>query len=172
VGGAQLEVGTYPTSLIVTTSTATARNADAVSATVPAVPAKWCVAVTAKPEEGRAWANLANIWLLGSGAPVLDYTYVSATAGFVVGSNTKTFTSADQTLVAGSSHRLVTCGNPTGRSLAIDGVTKALVEAGAAFSTSYSTTLNIGASSVGGTPFGGFLKDLRIYSAKSFKEAK
>jgi hypothetical protein len=43
--GAQLEVGTYPTSLIVTTTTATARNADVVTFTAPTGTTFWSYAL-------------------------------------------------------------------------------------------------------------------------------
>lgn len=174
--GAQLEVGTYPTSLIVTTGTSAARNADQVSATVPAVPSKWCVAGTYKPEEGRSWINDAYAfstgalngansaamapwsdgklyWSVRDGAA--DFRQVSPTPSFAVG----------------SSHRLIACSLPL--LVTADGVPLTTNVVGSNTPGAIpSTTLYFGGTSTGAATFGGFLKNLKLCAAANYKGCK
>jgi hypothetical protein len=169
-GGAQLEVGTYPTSLIVTTSTATARNADAVSATVPAVPAKWCVAVTALPEEGAAWATLSafRFWGLGT-AGGNNAAFANATL-FRVEDGTSADKDLATTLPATGSIRPIWCD--TSGTLSVAGITQGSASgAGTGLFATAPTTLYIGQRSSGTEQFSGFLKNLKLWSAKSTREA-
>jgi hypothetical protein len=170
--GAQLEVGTYPTSLIVTTSTATARNADQVSATVPAVPGdatgKWCVAVTATPENGRAWqadgagANVA--WGIGQTSGGLRA--VTSNSNFFVFDAAAASKIGTYTAPAAASHRIVSCNNQGTLSLAIDGATVALTMTGAGTGIlgAAQTALFIGQSTASAGQFGGYLKSLKLCS--------
>jgi hypothetical protein len=183
--GAQLEVGTYPTSLIVTTTTALARNADVVSATVPAVPSKWCVAVTAKPEEGRAWAdpNLPMPWGLGpTNVANSAFMYSTGTANVVrvrVNDSSNFARDTDITSTAlsgGAASRLVFCNNVGSTKLTLNGSVESSgwTGAGTGLWTTPPTTLNIGMRAPLTTTeqFGGYLKNLKICSAKNAKECK
>jgi hypothetical protein len=177
--GAQLEVGTYPTSLIVTTSTSVVRNSDAVSATVPAVPAKWCVAVTALPEEGRSWiAGTPHIWSLGNSYNVAtaNAAYLSSQYFGIVNAAVAQQYIGPYTAPSIASHRMIACGAPGAMTLTIDGVTPALTVNGGtgAFGTA-PTTLNIGWTGATGTPlnFGGFLKSIKLCgNAKTWKDCR
>jgi hypothetical protein len=168
--GAQLEVGTYPTSLIVTTTTATARNADQISATVPAVPAKWCWAVTALPEEGAAWATLSafRFWGLGT-AGGNNAAFANATL-FRVEDGTSADKDLATTLPATGSIRPIWCN--TSGVLSVAGITQGSASgAGTGLFATAPTTLYIGQRSSGAEQFSGFLKSLKLWSAKSTKEA-
>jgi hypothetical protein len=180
--GAQLEVGTYPTSLIVSTSTSVARNSDQISATVPAVPAKWCIAVTAQPEERRAWASssLPHTWSLGSvPSAMATWEYNDAT-NFVVGTrdatnaaNNFTSTATVASLLPTSvAARMVTCGGSTGRiQLSLNGtpVAGAQTGVGTGISGIGITTLTFSRPSF---EFGGYLKNLKICKASKPGECK
>ena len=122
------EIGTYPTSHVVTTTTAMARNADAVTATVPAVPTKWCVAVTAAPGSGTAWTiypNLSYLWTLG----VLS-TANSVGIGFLASSRTfldhySASPTAEKYIASGATpsagaHRFIGCSTSGVLSLKVD----------------------------------------------------
>ena len=86
------DAAAYGSSFIATAGTSTLRAADQVSATVPAVPSKWCVAVTAKPEEGRAWDASQYMAILATSPAVpsngfrlwhkLFYVYDATSAAF------------------------------------------------------------------------------------------
>ena len=172
--GAQLEVGTYPTSLIVTTTTATARNADAVSATVPAVPIKWCIAVTAKPEEGSSLILQidSGLWALPNIANVANSAYQKITGPIaypviVDASATGIYRTVGHGITTSTS-RWVSCFAPgTTPTLTIDSVLKAghSTGAGLGFMATPSTVLSFGPDS-----FGGYLKNLRICKATKQKE--
>jgi hypothetical protein len=177
--GAQLEVGTYPTSLIVTTTTATARNADQVSATVPAVPAKWCLAVTGyRPGDWVQGTTSTYAWSLGSGPVGTEPNIVSLGSRyfsvFDAAAGQKfigPYTEPDGAL----SHRLISCGSSTGSmQLSIDGaLSTTTAGAGTGILGTPSTTLYFGASgSTGLQAWGGYLKNLKICSAKNPKECR
>ena len=178
--GAQVEVGTYPTSLIVTTTTATARNADAVSATVPAVPSKWCVAGNFAPATGT-WGDAGSgggglMWTIGT-------TYNAAnTASSWTNHSLWVFDSSAAAKDLGafpstpaSPWRFVTCNSLGSLSLTVNGlvVDTTATGAGTGVLTTPSTTLLLGhRSGSAGYEFGGFIKNLKICSAKNAKECK
>jgi hypothetical protein len=176
--GAQLEVGTYPTSLIVSTSTSVLRASDAVSATVPAVPAnRWCWAITALPEEGRAWSGLTNqntLLHLGDNVVAADNSIWDATrylvrdsaAGFSIYTN-----SAHESNVA---HRLVSCNNAGTVTMSSDGAAVSLTKSGAGtgLQATMPTTLRIGTQNTAGSEFGGFVKNVSLWKASKTKEVK
>jgi hypothetical protein len=175
--GAQIEVGTYPTSLIVTTTTATARNADQISATVPAVPAKWCVAVTAMPEEGRAWSiagQIFRMWSLATGADGANTALADDTVFPYVLDASSGVRQVAYTAPSSAAHRMIGCSTSGALSLSIDGaLTGTASGAGAGILTTPQTTLHFG--KVGNSTsynWAGYLKNLKICSAKNPKECK
>jgi hypothetical protein len=160
--GAQLEVGTYPTSLIVSTSTSVARNQDAVSATVPSLPAKFSVAGTFKKNTGAPWTS-GTPWSLGTaaGANSANLTMGAANLVFTLidGSTaSKTCTVTAPGYAAGSSNALTAKGLAGTLSLT-GGCTQAGAGTGQ-FGTA-PTTLYLGATSAG-DQFGGFVKGLTL----------
>ena len=171
--GAQLEVSTYPTSLIVTTTTATARNADAISATVPAVPSKgWCISGNWKPTSG-AWPNALSLWTLGD-------TYNAANRASSWGNSSLYIVDAasgvkdlgDYTDPV-SPWKIVTCNANGSLSLSVNGV---LVDststgAGTGILTTPATTLHLGAQASAGTISDWYIKNVKVWSARTTKEA-
>jgi hypothetical protein len=180
--GAQLEIGTYPTSLIVTAGTAVQRNADAISATVPAVPSKWCIAVTAKPEEGRAWGsnNGGQLWSTYPGGAANNYTRLSesSVSGGTAESRTADPGGGTRTtafVMTGSGHRLIQCATGPALSLSVDGVLGGAATGAGTGITAWSNVSNVlylGTQNGTGAEFGGYLKNLKICSAKKPGECK
>jgi hypothetical protein len=171
---AQVELGAYPSSWIDTAGTAVNRNADQVSATVPAVPSKWCVAVTAKTV-GQAWPNAGNtyIWSMGvTGAAnsvrLDDSTYLHRDSV----PNLRYYSHA---AFAAGADRLVACNTSGVMTLTQNGTPMTLTplgETGTGLFSPAPTTLNFGDSGGGTTSLGGYLKNLKICVAKSAKECK
>jgi hypothetical protein len=174
---AQIECpGAFRTSRIVTAGTAVARNADAISATVPAVSVnKWCVAGTFKPQEGRAWVDGGYLWEFGTYSQAND---VSVSSGNVLALDTYDATPARKLYslasTAAGTHRRITCYNAGSWSMYDDGVALSLSPSGAGTGVvgTLSTTLHIGRSSTANTSFGGFIKNLSIWKASKAKEVK
>jgi hypothetical protein len=183
--GAQLEVGTYPTSLIVSTSTSVARNSDQISATVPAVPAgatgKWCVAGTYQPlgtwvvAASRLRWNLGTISAANSSQASVEPTIGLSAASYNAAAAVKYVAASTAAFVADSSHRIVDCNNAGTISIYDSSalVSGAASGAGTGIVTTSPTTLYFGNASTGGTAFGGFVKSLKICGpAKNAKECR
>jgi hypothetical protein len=158
--GAQLEIGTYPTSLIVTAGTAVARNADTISATVPAVPAKWTLQGSFKPT--HAWSS-GSLWGLGTAAGANSASLVQGATDLVLSvidnaSGAKTCTVAPG--FASGSTQLVKATDKAGTLLRPTGCVQA--GAGTGLFVTPPTTLYIGTLSSTGTEFGGFIKSLKV----------
>jgi hypothetical protein len=172
--GAQLEVGTYPTSLIVTGGgTSVLRAADAISATVPAVPSKFCMAGSYKPPETMKWN--AN-----AGQPVLSFgASGAANSASLTSAYTQMWGPASATTygrystgidTTTGSHRLVSCWVDSTPGFAIDGATASLTDYNVAANSKWTTvptTLNL---SLGNSAM--LLKNLKICAAKSAKECR
>jgi hypothetical protein len=163
----------YPTSHISVAGTSVQRNADAVSATVPAVPSKWCVAVTAKAPF-RSWRQTGTNYLLGTGI------YGETNAWFLSDMYLQVFDGAtvqkyigDYAEPSTASHRVVACDASGAMSLTIDGGLLSLAGGGAGtgIMTSPVTTLYFGHNALGANQSMTF-KNLKICSAKSAKECK
>lgn len=182
---AQIECpGSYRTSFIPSAGTSAARNADQVSATVPAVPSKWCIAVTAKPEEGRAWeigTNVAAMWSLGAtGTANSSALYADVHLGSgVYQSLFRTYDSSVAARYIAANEpspgqaRIVACDSAGQFSLTYDGVAQtptASVTTGSGLFATPPTALRFGDLSDGSVPFGGFLKNLKICKATKTKE--
>jgi hypothetical protein len=177
---------TFPTSHISVAGTATARNADAVSATVPAVPAgatgKWCLAVTAQPEEGRAWATSGYTMALSMGTfGAANSTSVNFYSDGKMYWSVRDATAGDRyidpafTFTAGSAHRVVVCNSGGTLKATWDGspVTATATGPGAGVFGTSPTSLRFGDVSSGAYTFGGYLKNLKICGpAKNAKECK
>lgn len=169
---AQIENGTYRTSLIATAGGMATRNIDVVTATIPSLPQKWCIAVTATPEGGRAWTNgAAWLWAVGTwgslnSAALYEFTGISFR---IYDASTDVRKYAAWT--DAGSHRWVACSNAGSMSVAADGSSLTLSSSGPGSGAmpTPQTTLNIGN---GGSAYGGFLKGLKICSAKSWRECK
>jgi hypothetical protein len=152
-----------------------------VSATVPAVPSKWCIAVTAKPEEGRAWASIVSeaVYTVGNYPGSLQL-FAAGISTFnlraVIYPSTSGAVIADYTAaMAAGSHRAISCGDatPTNLTLRVDGAL-ATTTPSSPVGTGIvgKTTLRLGAGDVG-TTWAGFIKDWRLYKiSKSNTEAK
>jgi hypothetical protein len=177
--GAQHEIGTYPTSHIVTTTTATARNVDQISATIPSIADKWCLAGTWMPENGQSWVSSSqDMWTMTNMQNASNFAYfnhLSTTIWIVIlnGATQARYPSASTTgMTDGTSYRLVSCFK--------DGSAPALYRSGSLISsgstgtggmwTTPRTTVYLGGSSSSAYPFGGYLKNIKICSAKSAKE--
>ena len=174
--GAQVEIGTFPSSLIVTTTTATARNSDSISATVPAVPSKWCVAVTGTPTT-KPWTDVSSIalWSLGPNVTSANTAYGTSIVLYSLDatSTLKTFTLASQPTAA--SHRFVHCNNAGTLSLAWDGVEQTGTVAGTGGTGLFGTAptqLNFASAGASGYANGVPIKNLKICAAKNAKECK
>jgi hypothetical protein len=176
---AQIECpGSYKTSQINSAGTSTARNADQISATVPAVPAnKWCWALTALPEEGRAWSTLTNAnWLLilgTNGVSANDITW-DTTRVLVRDSSGGVTIFTNSAHASNTAHRLVSCLNTGVITMSSDGTAVSLTKTGAGtgIQTTNSTTLRFGADNAGGNSFGGFIKNVSLWKASKTKEVK
>jgi hypothetical protein len=173
-GQVQHEIGTFPSSNILTTSTATARNADAVSATVPAVPSgatgKWCLAGTYKPN--AAWATSGLMWRLAE-TPTSDAAndaLMGASTGAAIGvyDSTGTIKLGTGAVPSDGARRIVGCDSAGTLSVSVDGAAQTLTLSGAGTGiiTTPSTNLRLGQSTDGQTnQFGGFLKSIKICKA-------
>ena len=169
--GVQHEIGVFPTSLVVTTTTAATRNADAVSATVPAVPTKWCIAVTGKPGDKINWdvgTPTAVIWSLGSGANSSQvYPYYSGGIFFRVtdaASGTRDLKTVG--LISAGSHRMVACDTAGSMTFALDGtLVGSVTGAGTGVLTTPQTTLTLGGYPDALYGLSGFVKDVKICNA-------
>jgi hypothetical protein len=178
---AQVEcTGSYRTSRIVTTTTALARNADVVSATVPAVPSKWCIAVTAKPGSGTAWTiypNLSYIWTLGSisGANSAGVGFLAPSRTFLDHYSsvpTERYVASGATPSAGA-NRFIGCSIAGDLNLSVAGVNYGTDSGAGSGTFGTSPTTFYFNPSVGGVQVATFLKDLRMYKiSKSASEAK
>ena len=163
---------TEPSSLIVTTTTALTRNVDAVSATVPSVPSKWCIAGTWKPLVG-AWPGALSLWTLGD-------TYNAANRASSWGNSSIYIVDAASGVKDLGDYtdpvapwKIVTCDVNGALSLAVNDV---LVDststgAGTGILTTPATTLHFGAQASGGTIGPWAIKGVKLWSAKSTKEA-
>lgn len=97
-GGAQLEIGLLPTSLIITPTTASVtRNADVVSIPnpLPSSTTKWCLRSTVEPNELTTWARTGGpykMWFVGTAAGA-NTAYLNLTSNFGVfdASNTQKY---------------------------------------------------------------------------------
>jgi hypothetical protein len=160
---AQVEcAGSFRTSRIVTTTTALARNADAVTATVPAVPAKFSVAGTFKKGNGAPWTS-GTPWSLGTAAGANSASLTMGAANLVftlidgsIASKTCTVTAPGY--AAGSSQAL-TAKDLAGTMSLTGGCTQAGAGSGQ-FGTA-PTTLYLGQTSAG-DQFSGFIKSLTL----------
>jgi hypothetical protein len=179
--GAQLEVGTYPTSLIVSTSTSVARNSDQISATVPAVSGgKVCLAGTFSPDTGNTWAALQS----GAIARFLSLgTSASANLFEINGNLVNTYDAAAgrkyytySALAQATSHRLIACSNVGSMALTMDAATVALTPTGAGTGIlgTTGTTLYFGTESTAnvGAYFGGAIKNVKLGIGKTPKDIK
>lgn len=177
---AQVETGAYPTSWIDNASAVSAavRNADQVSATVPSVPSKWCIAVTATPYLARAWQTGASwVWTLGTFAGANSATFleqgVNTARLRVFDSSAAAKTGISPALTPSVVHRFVSCDTAGSLSMAIDGaaVTLTAADAGTGIMATSPTTFYLGAAGASGY-YGGYLKSFKICSAKSWRECK
>ena len=164
--GAQLEVGTYPTSLIVTTTSALPRNLDAVSATVPSVPAKgWCISGNWMPTSGT-WPNALSLWTLGD-------TYNAANRASSWGNSSIYIVDAASGVKDLGDYtdpvapwKIVTCNANGNLSLAVNGVLvdESATGAGTGILTTPATTLHFGAQASGGTIGPWAIKNVKVCS--------
>jgi hypothetical protein len=165
-GAPMLEVGTWgPSSFISVAGTAVVRNADAVSATVPAVPSgasgKWAINVAAMSygDPSTTQANLTQrVWSLGTtGANTASLDVSQAFVVTDAAAGVKTFTT---TGAPGRSTQRVTAMDKGGTlSLLATGATTG---AGTGVLTTPPTTLYFGSASGTSLHLGGFIKGLRI----------
>jgi hypothetical protein len=169
---AQIEIGTYATSWIDTAGTAVVRNADAVSATVPAVPSKgWCISGNWKPTS--AWPNALSLWTLGDTYNAANRASSWGNSSLYIvdaASGTKDL-GAYTTPVA--PWKIVTCNTAGALSLSVNGalVDSTSTGAGTGILTTPATTLHFGAQASAGTISDWYIKNVKIWAAKSTKEA-
>ena len=174
--GVQHEIGTFPTSLVVTTTTAATRNADQVSAAVPFNVSPWCIAETvnfhavnnasffAAPYD----TNGANRAFLTSSGGQMYAIIGDAAAGL------KYPSAANPSWTSGVSKRLTTCfGLATVPSLRVDGVliSSGTNGTGTGMWGTPATTLYFGSSTSNATQLGGYLKNVKVCSGKTPAQA-
>jgi hypothetical protein len=127
--------------------------------------------VTAKPEEGRAWGTGTEVvWSLGSGATnnaMLQNQY------FQVLDAAGKYKYTGPTAFGTTAHRMIGCSNAGALALSIDGtlVTTTTDNGGTGAMATPPTTLYFGGLGAS-LYFGGYLKNLKICSAKNAKECK
>lgn len=164
---------TLPASHVPTTSAAVEHAADQVSVTVPAVGSKWCIAGNFKPFAG-VWPNALSLWTLGD-------NYNSANTASSWGNSSIYIVDKDSGVKDLGDYtdpvapwRIVTCNNAGSLSLAVNGVVvdETATGAGTGILTTPSTTLRLGAQVNGGTPFGGWIKGVKVCAAKKPSECK
>lgn len=166
--GAQLEVGTYPTSLIVTTTTAGVRNADAVSATVPAVPSGFAVKVDAVAYADQTTATGTRVWSLGtSGANTASLDIKSIFTVTDAASGVKAFTTTS--IPSYTSHALTVLDKGGTLSMNLPG---SVSGAGTGLLATPPTTLYFGSASGTSLHLGGTIKGLKLYKASKIGDAK
>ena len=167
-----------PSSLIVTTTTAVTRNSDRVSATVPAVPSKWCIAATAAPGSISSMATRGDsvLWWLGATGANTAIAYFTSTNRLV-----HTVTDASNTAkslvyssgIAGlTATRVTACSPMSTTSITVSGVSglPTLSGTGAGILTTPPTTLHFGVTNSGANFLGGFLSNVKVCKATKPKE--
>ena len=169
---AQIELGAFGTSWIDTTTTALARNQDTVTATIPSVPSKWCVAATAMPVEQTAWGSLGAIRIWATGGTGANSSYID-TGGLTVIDAAAATRIAGYTFPASGSVRLIGCSTAGVLSLsATAGTVGALSGAGTGILGTPGTTLFFGNNVISNRSISGYLKDIRIYKVTKAKDAR
>lgn len=168
--GVQHEIGAYPTSNIVTTTTAVARNADIVSATIPSVPSKWCIAATGMPGERTAWGSFAAYRIWATGGTGANSSYIDS-GGMTVIDAAGASRVAGYTFPTSGSVRLIGCSTAGVLSLsATAGTVGALSGAGTGILGTPGTTLFLGNNVIGNRSISGFLKSIKVCKASKQKE--
>jgi hypothetical protein len=169
VWGATAEIGSYRTSTIVVAGTATARNADQVSATVPVQPPNWCLAATGTPLSGNVWGS---DWLAAYYTGVAGYTIIGGVESSVWDS-TPAQKKLTYTRPSSATHRAILCGTSAGAiSLSIDGTSTGSVSGVGTGIPKPLTSFSLGWDRNGAAYFGGFIKDVRIYKVSKPKDAR
>lgn len=131
--GTQVEVGSYPTPYIPTTTGTGTRPATVASVPLPPLHTtnNWCVGVTATPGGGRAWAPATgSAGILGGGAAASANSFELYTSGgfirFAVWNNATAAKYSGWTygggMTPGSTHRIVGFASAGTLSLYVDGV--------------------------------------------------
>jgi hypothetical protein len=155
-------LGSYATSWIDTAGTSVQRNADQVSATVPAVTSKFSVAGTFKKGNGAPWTS-GTPWSLGTAAGANSASLTMGAADLVFtlidgATAAKTCTVTAPGYAAGSSNAL-TAKDLAGTMSLTGGCTQA--GAGSGSFGAAPTTLYLGQTSAG-DQFSGFIKSLTL----------
>ena len=180
---AQIEcVGSYRTSRIVTTTTAVIRNADVVSATVPAVSKKFCLAASAYRPNGTTWLagslnkvfaevgnRITNTFDVGIDGVAKPYWEAADTAG-----NWRYTNAASVSVVSDVSHRLGGCFDAWTLTQYLDGAQLAatFTTIGTPGTLTPATTMYLG-SGANGTNYqiGGFLKNVKLCNGNKAADA-
>ena len=160
----------YSTSLVPTTTTALARNADSITATVPSITsAKWCIAASASVSLGTTWADMggsgSRIWSLGTQAAANTQMLTPNIFDGYDGAGTPVRKYWNFTASAATGTipiRYIACS--TGPAVYLDGVAATLTPGGTGVPTftPTATTLAIGARTTGANAWSGFLKDIKL----------
>jgi hypothetical protein len=169
--GVQVELGAYPTSCIVTTTTPVLRPADVVYVANPIPSGRdFFIGVTATPESGRAWTQTSSTYLMSVGDHgTASSAYLLITSTGNVSFNTKDASNNVWTgtwahnFANGSTHRIV-AGQIAGQpNLWIDGVSVSVSLSGSGvgvYTQPATIYLGVGNSTPDG-PFGGNLKYIK-----------
>jgi hypothetical protein len=171
--GAQIEAGADASSLCVTGAAVCPRAVDQLSATVPSVPSKgWCISGNWKP--AGAWPNALSLWTLGN-----NYNDANTASSwgnsslYIVDAASGVKDLGDFAVDPVSPWRVVTCNTAGALSLSVNNilVDSTSTGAGTGLLTTPATTLRLGAQTGGGTPGNWRIKNVKVWSAKSTKDA-
>jgi hypothetical protein len=177
---AQIECpGSYRTSFITTAGTATARNADQISATVPSITSgKWCLATTASLLAGTTWAAQdgasARMWSMGANGATNTQSLRPAFLDTYDGTPTRKYWSWTPSAAAGTIPiRYMACS--TGPAVYRDGIAVTLTPGGTGVPTftPTPTTLYIGQRDGGTFTHSGYLSNIKLCDkARTWRDCK
>jgi len=177
--GAQVEIGTYPTSLIPTTTATVPRNADVISVQNPLVlgDRRWCLSGSYTPVEHRPWGLLsiggANaLWELGLNGGTNTGRLLEASSGYAqfnvydaLGAVRTGFSIRSLTLGA---RRIVTCVHDVVPTITLDGTPQAAwTGGGSGVWLAMPNPLYLGTAADGTLSFGGYIQNIKVCRTSS-----
>lgn len=164
--GAQLEVGTYPTTYVPTTTASVTRNADALSYANPLQVSarKWCSTGVFDPAQRGAWLQGTQYLLsLGTNGGA-STAWLSTNYGATYDSTATQLATNVYSAGSVAAHRITFCDRSGIPSVFVDGAQSGAgtLGTGTGIWTTSPSTIYVAAGSIGGNEWGGYAKNLKL----------